>query len=434
MARVLLTMLGTSDYYPCNYILNEKEKTENIRFIQEAIAKQICKRWTKKDRIIIFLTDEAKKKNWQDNGHFDRDGKPLQREGLKKRFDMMNLPVQIIPRNIPLGATTDELWTIFMEIYNQIQDQDEIYLDITHALRFLPMLTLIVLNYTEVMKKITVEKIYYGAFEALGTIREIEKLSLENKNVPILDLTTFIQLFEWSKATHNFLAFGDAKELKEITIKYVTPDLIKSKGQHQEAKTASKSAMMLMDLTEKIKTCRLYDLITNENHDSLQKQLQICKNEYLQPLQPLLEKIEEKIAEFHQDDIQNGFAAVKWCINHDLIQQGLTLLQETVISYFVKEHFGYEMLPDKDKRELIAKAFNIASRSIPECKWKIHHSKKQTIRQIIASLDRQLVSSYIALSKARNDINHAGFIEPKTASRLRSDLLQHYESLRAFCL
>ena len=66
MSRVLLTLLGTSDYYPCNYYLDNVMKTNNIRFIQEALANHICKDWTSEDRIVIFLTEDAKKKNWFD--------------------------------------------------------------------------------------------------------------------------------------------------------------------------------------------------------------------------------------------------------------------------------------------------------------------------------------------------------------------------------
>jgi len=430
MARILLTMLGTNDYFPCNYVLDDKQKTNNIRFIQEAIANHHCKQWTEKDRILVFLTKEAKKKNWYDNGHLDRDGKPLQREGLKTRFEAMSLPMDIIPRDIPDGKSTDELWTIFMEIYNQLQEEDEIYLDTTHALRFLPMLALIILNYAEVIKKIKIKKVFYGAFEVLGATNKISKLGINERDVPIFDLTTFIHLFEWSKATHNFLAFGDARELKRITVKHVTPDLVKSKGLHQEAKTANKCARLLMDLSENIKTCRLSELITTDNHEALRKQLSKCKNEYLQPLQPLIEKIEEKVANFQKDDIRSGFAAVRWCIDYDLIQQGLTILQETVISMQILKHFSLEDVKDKNKRNLISKAINIKSREISEDKWKVKNEEKEVLRNIMDALNQELVKSYMALSTARNDINHAGFINPKSATKLKEDLEKNYEKLR----
>ena len=74
----------------------------------------------------------------------------------------MNLPVDeenIIPVNIPDGLKQNEIWEIFDKIVENIDAGDEIYFDMTHSFRFLPMLAITVLNYSRVIKK----KINQGA-------------------------------------------------------------------------------------------------------------------------------------------------------------------------------------------------------------------------------------------------------------------------------
>jgi len=132
MSNVMLAFLGTNDYLPCNYLL-DCEKVENVRFIQEAIASLLCKNWNEEDRIIIFLTEAAKNKNWVDDGQKDRDGKSLQRKGLRHRLESLQLKANIVVKDVPNGQSEDEIWDIFYAVFNQINGSDEVIFDITHS-------------------------------------------------------------------------------------------------------------------------------------------------------------------------------------------------------------------------------------------------------------------------------------------------------------
>jgi len=432
MCKILLTLLGTNDYLPCNYYFEGSTTGVVTRFVQEALARHLFTDWSENDRMVVFLTKKARERNWLDNGHLDRDGKRLQREGLKRRLESLQLPVKIETQEIKIGRTNEEMWDIFNVFYSKIKEEDIVYLDITHALRFLPMLALIILNYAKSIKKIKIENIFYGSLEALGSIQELLKMKPTARRVPVLEFKGFIQLFDWTNASNNFINFGEVKDLETITKEYITDDLVKSKGEHKEAKAASKSAKMLKAISEDIKTCRTYNLIITENFEEIREQLAQTKTNYFQPLKPLIEKIDEKICDFKKGELKNGFVAVKWCIDHQLTQQGITILQETVISLLVEKFFGKDAIVLLKKRAIVTKALNIKARKIAEEKWQATEEEKEIIKKILEKINENLAKSFNSLSSARNDINHGGFIQPKSAEKLQKELKKHYETLSNF--
>ncbi len=145
MAKVFLAFLGTYDYLPCTYVAAPGE-VAGVRFVQEATLQLFCQDWGEGDRILILTTEEARRKNWVDNGHLDPDGNPLRRVGLERRLGGLGLrpPVRRVP--IPEGRDEGEIWQIFQALSEQLEEGDEVVFDITHALRHIPMLALAALS------------------------------------------------------------------------------------------------------------------------------------------------------------------------------------------------------------------------------------------------------------------------------------------------
>lgn len=93
---------------------------------------------------------------------------------------------------IPIGANEEELWEIFKNIFETIGQEEELYIDITHSLRNIPIQLLAVISYARAIKNVTVNGIYYGAFE-------VGKFNEEGvKEAPILNLLTFLDILDWS--------------------------------------------------------------------------------------------------------------------------------------------------------------------------------------------------------------------------------------------
>jgi CRISPR-associated Csx2 family protein len=422
MARVYLSFLGTSDYLPCNYCFNGKE-IQSVRFVQEATIGLHCQDWSSEDRILIFTTSEALKKNWLNSG-YGKNGEKQQREGLSQRLKELKLKASIKNVLIPEGKSEQEIWQIFEILYDSIKQDDEIIFDITHSFRSIPMLAIIVLNYAKVIKKIVLQGIYYGAFEILGSLKEAEKIPLPKRRVPIFDLTPFDNLLDWSLAIDRFLISGDADQAGCLAQQGVLPLVTESKGKHQAAVSIRSVGQSLQDFTRTITTCRGKKISTSVK--GLKETINQSKHiDLIKPLRPLLDHTDRQMESFTGDEVRDGIQAVRWCWDHNLIQQGYTILREFSISFVLNLTQVEET--NKDFRELVPQAVTIFNNKIIFERWFPSSKKNEDLtRKILSVLELYPEWAKIidAVMQNRNDINHAGFVKNvKSAEKLKSDLI-----------
>lgn len=78
-------------------------------------------------------------------------------------------------------------------------------MDVTHGFRSLPLMSLVAVSYLRVIKKVEVQQIVYGAFDAQVDGR-----------TPVFDLTPFVRLFDWSIAADKFLTTGNGYALAKL--------------------------------------------------------------------------------------------------------------------------------------------------------------------------------------------------------------------------
>ncbi|PJA99281.1 MAG: TIGR02221 family CRISPR-associated protein [Ignavibacteriales bacterium CG_4_9_14_3_um_filter_30_11] len=427
MKKTLISILGTNDYLECRHSFQDRISNDVVKYVQEDIVKLFCSDWDENSEIRIFLTQEAKKKNWIDNGHNNKDGLPKINDGLFSRLQKLDTKSKIIPYDIPEGYTESDIWKIFEIIYNSFEKNEEVIIDVTHAFRSLPMLLTVLLNYAKQLKNIKVSGIYYAAFEKLGSIANVLKINPQDRIAPILDLTAFSELQNWTIATYDFLSNANTSKFSE---------LIKDAGNTNTsvlngANNPTDFVNQLDELCKMISLCRGKDLI-NFDFKKLHQSLDNLKNDeiLIKPLAPLFEQIQMKIDKFQNDDIQNGFLAVKWCIDHNLDQQATTFMQENIITKIL-----YDVSTDwtvKKNREIAAQSFAIASRKIEDAKWeKSAAENKELVHQILQLQFFQNVRKlYDKITDIRNDINHGGYTnEAKTHTKLKNKLNVLYENL-----
>jgi len=423
--KIYISFLGTNDYLNCNYVCPGKEKVDNIKYIQEAVISQYCKDF---DKFIFFLTEESIEKNWHDNGHKDKLNQVIENKGLYSRLQKLGLKGEIKTVQIKEGFNNNEIWEIFNKIYNEIDEDAKIVFDITHAFRFLPMLGMVLINYLKTLKNASILGIYYGAFEALGPGYEIKRINIEDRNVDVLDLTNFSLLQDWTIAANALTEFGDIGKLVDLAKSQISPILKETKGKDEDAQNMRHFITPLKSIFEQIATCRGKNIYNNDDYDKVNESLEKLKREMIPPMTPLIEKLEERLSILNSNyEIMNGFRVIKWCIDYNWIQQGYTILFETVISYILKcNSLDYNI---QENRDIASRCFKIFNDDIPENEWfGINAENKIITRDILNSEEIKLLGKYMAtLQSHRNDINHCGFRDsPIKSSKIKENLENIY--------
>ena len=114
------------------------------------------------------------------------------------------------------GFSENEIWSIFNTIYNKLEDEDEIYFDVTHAFRSIPLFSTILFNFARFMKNVTVKAVYYGAFEKLGSAYVVREMEVKNRIAPIIDLTHLVKLQNFTQVASGFVEYGKIGKVGSI--------------------------------------------------------------------------------------------------------------------------------------------------------------------------------------------------------------------------
>ena len=130
MARkVLISFLGFSNYKECIYYKDGFE-SESLRFIQEATMDYLLtlEEWNANDLAIILLTSGSKQRNWLDDGHVDPISKErIKQDGLQTRFKLKGYSFKVETiENLPDGKNESELFEIFRQVYNVLENGDQL--------------------------------------------------------------------------------------------------------------------------------------------------------------------------------------------------------------------------------------------------------------------------------------------------------------------
>ena len=352
MSNVLLSFVGRNRYEQCVYgNAQTGQYSTVVRFVQEAICQLHCRTWTADDRIVIFLTPNARAANWL--GEVYRDD-PDDKRGLEQALMDLNLKAAIHVESISEGMDEVEIRQNFKTVFDALQEGDLVYLDITNAFRSIPVFAAVLSNYAEFLKGVRLKSIFYGIFERLGSVAEVRKKypNPADRRVPILDLKSIVQLQDWTSAANDFLTHGNTTALARmasVTTQGNKSLLPKDFGTNLSAITGIFSTVRGKEMMEGDVFQRLRQNITD-----------IEQTIGLEPLVPILHKVRDSLDAFKQQDIKNGFRAIEWCIDHQLVQQGITLFRETIVSYIC-----HQMQMDfqrRDHRGLVEKVFQLYGR------------------------------------------------------------------------
>ncbi|MCK6619810.1 MAG: TIGR02221 family CRISPR-associated protein [Calditrichaceae bacterium] len=424
MPTKFISFLGFGTYSACSYFFeNEQEEPYVTRFVQVSLIRHLVLsgQLSPDDEILFLVTDAAKSKNYLNNQDeigniiIGLEGELARLEKTVLKPGKFRLP-KIKTIGIPEGKSENELWQIFNTLVDNVNDSDRVFYDITHSFRSLPTLALVVLNYLRIVKKITIEKIFYGAYEAKSKAVDIE-------HAPIFDLTPFVDLMEWTTAADHFIRTGNTLLLSELTKKEIQPILSLSRGKNEKANILNKLSKSLEKFGKDLFIVNgpkiskdIYQL-----NDNIQNSKESVSE--IPPLAYLFEKIQKpfETAQVPESIVENTNIVIRFCFNHGLIQQGFTLLDENLITYGCLKN-GLDHIQPKF-RELYSSVFGLKEK--PESQWQLRDRVNQKTKKVSFSKEEQLeavkkiMSSDSELdilaklrkqiSQLRNALNHATF-------------------------
>lgn len=427
MARkVFISVLGTGLYSECVYKMGDFQ-SDATRFIQQATLQMLTQQkvggeWTKDDQIYIVLTEKAKADNWEvpnDTRHNPKTGKEEPYIGLKSVLEQMQLPTPIEVIDIPDGNNEKELWDIFYKVYTILEDGDELYFDLTHGFRYLPMLVLVLGNYAKFLKHTEVRSVTYGNYEA--NVKTIQ------------DITPLAALQDWTNAAADYINHGDAKKLKDCADKPLIAIARETKGQDQDATTLRKLSKQLYEFSNSISFNRGDEIIIGKQSEQIKALLSKADAEYIRPMGPLFKQIAKSVKNFTPDSPENMIEASRLCLDHSYYQASITLLQEGIVSILCRK-FHLD-IKDKGDREIATQALNklgLEQKKDSNKYRPLSPYKETIIDRIIGSgiISSELANQWNQITEDRNDFNHAGlrasYKDPET---LRSSISSYLSAV-----
>lgn len=422
MARkVFISVLGTGPYKECIYASGDTQY-DKTRFIQKATLQMldVKEQWTEDDHIYIVMTDGSQEKNWKTR---TEDGVTI--IGLDDTLKDMQLSTPIHTIKIPDGNNEDEIWQIFSNIYNILDKQEdgaELYFDLTHGFRYLPMMVLVLGNYAKFLKHTEVKSITYGNYESRDK---------ETNIAPIINITPLAALQDWTNAAADYLEHGDATKLKNCADKPLITIARETKGQDQDATTLIKLSKQLYEFSNLISFNRGDEIIIGKQSEQIKALLEKADAEYIRPMGPLFKQIAKSVRNFNPDSPENMIEASRLCLDHSDFQASITLLQEGIVSMLCR-NFHLDV-KDKGDREIATQALNKLGLELQNKEYRPLSPYKETIiKRIIDSgiISSELANQWNKITEDRNDFNHAGLrASYKDAETLRNNISSYLSAV-----
>ena len=411
--RVFLSVLGVAFYETCRYRKDDFTGSETL-FVQKSLLEYLQQQenWGgENDLVLMLLTDLARKNNWDKNLE-TRFCAKLQKEvayqGLEKILLDMNLSYQDIA--IPDGKDSEQMWEIFEVIFDELQEGDELYLDITNSFRYLPMLLVVLVNYAKLLKNVKVKAIFYGNYEARDK---------ESNIAPIMDLLPLSVLQDWTLAASDYLRYGQVEKLFELSESSLIPILKNTETRTKDAEKLRSFVKTLKEMVEERTTCRGYAIVGSKNVRKLKCTASEIQKVTIVQLRPIFEKIKQSLNDFDaKENVLNCIKVAKWCCANKLYQQATTMLEEGLGTFLCCHYqLDYRKMANRDA------IFGCISIKTQNKDIEENKANKELVEKILADDsvwgNKAFVTILQKILELRNDYNHAGFKKnPFTAQKV----------------
>ncbi len=171
--KVLISVLGAGNYRETIYKFGDLEEKTN--YVLSVIKKVISP-----DKIYIVGTEQSR---W-------------------------NLADELIGDYekvvIPFGTNHQEFWQMFEILSGLDVENKDIYMDLTHGFRSIPLFISTVMNFFEKVKNAKIKGVYYGMFEVQGEVK------------PIIDMLPILEMNNWIEGYTLYKEYGDSRKIGDL--------------------------------------------------------------------------------------------------------------------------------------------------------------------------------------------------------------------------
>lgn len=386
-----ITFLGAANAYEITYVLDDGRE-HTAPFFGVALARFIPDLTMR-----VFVTEKARET------HFARF------EALVEDY-----VADVQPVDIPDGRTDAELWTIFQRVVDVVAPEESVIFDITHGFRSLPFLSFLSAAYLRTVKGVRMEAVYYGNFEARDT-------SVTPNRAPVIDLTRFVELFDWMVGADRFVRFGDARDLAQLLAaqhKRIKPDprtadeaamsAWSSSPLKRAASNLTRASRALrvvrpaeaMDASEKIRT-QLPDAV--HSSQAMARPFTLLSQHILDSFAPIA------LSEIEQDRNPDRALTVErnligWYLEHNQTFQAVALAREWLVSWLMVQVGMTDRLMEKEAREIVERAIG---RQVQRLRDKPVHEGDALDLSSFPNIGA-VAQLFNQLGELRNDLMHAG--------------------------
>ncbi len=236
---------------------------------------------------------------------------------------------------IPFGKVEKDQWEIFNIINGLPISNSNLYFDFTHGFRTMPFISLISIFYFKAtIPNVNIQKVLYGNFEGRNP---------ETKICPVVDLSGFLNIFDWLYAAKSLTEFGNGEALCDSLRKIPDKNITKL----TESISAVNSVMQLAYMTElPLHLEKMARAIKQIDSNSLPA---------ISPLNTVIPELKKltNLVDYKACEYEKQMSIAKWYYDNNQVTQAVITLREAFVT-FIGEIGGFE-ISDYTGRDKIAK-------------------------------------------------------------------------------
>lgn len=269
-----------------------------------------------------------------------------------------------------LSENFDKIITAVNETLKNKNETYEIYIDITHSFRSIPMFMFLVMTFINELqtdRNIKIKSVYYGMFEARYDL----------KYTPVVDLKPLLDLTEWVKGAYILKNFGDGNLIS---------DLLEKQGEEAIAKQIKE-----VSDTININYLREVKKKSTRLHSSLQARQTNNPFAPNKPFKYILRILEEFVEKFRQTgEKESAFQLklAKWYFDNNRYAAGYITLAEAILTSLCELN-NLDSIPKRNREQVKTQLRANSTTDLAKIFDKVNNIRNSIAHALLSSSDRQ---------------------------------------------